>query len=220
MKKIAILFLFVILSSTLFAQVNTLKEKALDEYKKEHYDNAISLLEQAVKDSPNDYEIYYYLGLFNHYRAYDSRPLVGYDFSYSQKILDYLDKAINLNPQFGDAKYFYSAECGANSFTAMKHYDLEGVKHFYRLAFQKGSFPKWLLELGRNILNSCDRDAILFTGGDADYNICSYLQLHEQFRTDITIIPIGFIGRPWHTKLLKDGLAGAVRKINLNLTDD
>src|ERR1035437_3053209 len=98
MKRIAFILLLIILSSPLFAQVNTLKEKALDEFKKEHYNEAIGFLEQAVKESPNDAEIYYYLGFFNHYRAYDSRPLLGYDISYSQKIFEYLDKAIALNP--------------------------------------------------------------------------------------------------------------------------
>ena len=220
MKRIVNALILLIISSTLFAQVNPLKEKALDEFKKEHYNEAIELLEQAVKDSPKDAEIYYYLGFFNHYRAYDSRPLLGYDFSYSQKILDYLSKAIELNPQYGDAKYFYMAECGSNACIAMRHYDLEKLKHFYQLAFQKGSFPKWFLEFGRNMLNSCDRDAILFTGGDSDFDVCSYLQLHEKLRTDITVMPIGYIDRPWYVKFLKDGLVGGVRKISLNLTNE
>lgn len=220
MKRKALILLLIFLSSTLFAQVNPLKEKALDEFKKEHYNDAIGFLEQAVKESPNDAEIYYYLGFFNHYRAYDSRPLRGYDNSYSQKTFEYLDKALALNPKYGDAKYFYGAECSGNAFIAMQNYDLEKLKHFYNLALQKGAYPKWLLEFGRNMLNSCDSDAILFTGGNADFDICAYLQLHENFRTDITIIPIGNIDRPWYVKFLKEGLEGGVRKIKLSLTDE
>lgn len=220
MRRLINTLLLFIISTSLFAQVNPLKEKALDEFKKEHYNEAIGFLEQAVKESPNDAEIYYYLGFFNHYRAYDSRPLVGYDISYSQKIFDYLDKAIALNPKYGDAKYFYGAECSGNAFIAMRNHDLEKLKYFFKLAFQKGAYPGWLLEYGRNMLNSCDKNAILFMGGNNDFDVCSYLQLHEKFRTDITIMPIGNIDRPWYVKFLKEGLEGGVRKIKLSLTEE
>ena len=43
-------------------------------------------LKKALYESSNDAEIYYYLGWFNHYRAYDSRPLKGYDYSDSEQI--------------------------------------------------------------------------------------------------------------------------------------
>jgi len=220
MKRIALTLVFIILSTSLFAQMKTLKEKALDEFKKEHYNEAIGFLEQAVKESPNDAEIYYYLGFFNHYRAYDSRPLLGYDILYSQKIFEYLDKAIALNPKYGDAKYFYGAECSGNAFIAMRNHDLKKLKYYFKLAFQKGAYPGWLLEYGRNMLNSCDRNAILFMGGNNDFDVCSYLQLHEKFRTDITIMPIGYIDRPWYVKFLKEGLEGGVRKIKLSLTEE
>lgn len=101
-------------------------------------------MEQALKESPNDAEVYYYLGWFNHYKAYDSRPLKGYDYSFSEKILKYLDKAIELNPNYGDAKYFYSAECGALAMSEMQNYNADKVKYFYELAFKKGGFPDWL----------------------------------------------------------------------------
>ncbi|MEG1717327.1 MAG: hypothetical protein RRX93_07740 [Bacteroidales bacterium] len=200
-------------------QENSLKAKALDEFKKEHYTEAIHLLEKALTFCSNDAEIYFYLGWFNHYRAYDSRPLNGYNYSYSKKIFNYLDKAISLNPNYGDAKYFYGAECSGNAFLAMQNQDAEQLKYFYDLAYKKGAYPDWLIEFGENILNSCDKNAILFTGGNADFDICTYLQLCQKFRTDITIIPIGNIDRPWYVQFLKRGLKACVKKVNINLTD-
>jgi tetratricopeptide (TPR) repeat protein len=112
-----LLFLTLLFSSSLlFAQEKSMKERAIQEFEKEHYNEAINILEKALSQSPNDPEIYYYLGFFNHYRASDSRPLAGHDFSYSKKIFEYLDKAIKLDPGNGDAKYFYGAECCANAF--------------------------------------------------------------------------------------------------------
>ncbi len=219
-EKLISILTFVILSiSVAQAQEKTLKVQALDEFKKEHYNEAISLLEKAVKETPNDPEIYYYLGWFNHYRAYDSQPLKGYDFAYSQKIFDYLDKAISLNPNYGDAKYFYGAECSGNAFVAMQNYDVEKLNYFYKKAYEKGAYPAWLIEFGKNFLNTCDKNAILFTAGNVDFDVCMYLQLHQNYRTDITIIPIGNIDRPWYVKFLKDGLDQGVRKVNIHLTD-
>ena len=220
MKQLIIILVIFLQFSTLFAQETSLKEKAIDEFKKEHYDEAIKIFEKALKENKDDAEIYFYLGFFNHYRAYDSRPLKGYDFSYSERIFKYLDKAIELNPDYGDAKYFYGAECSANAFVAMQNNSLEKLKYFYKLAYEKGAYPDWLIEFGKNMLNSCDTNAILFTGGNADFDICSYLQLLQNYRTDITVIPIGNIDRPWYVKFLKQGLEGGIKRINLNLTDN
>ena len=219
MNRFFLLLTATIVSMTVFSQEISLKEQALEKFKVEHYYDAISLLEQALKQSPDDAEIYYYLGWFNHYNAYDSRPLKGYDYAYSERILEYLDKAIELNPNYGDAKYFYSAECGALAMAEMGNYDAEKVKYYYERAFIKGTFPKWLIEYGKNMLLSCGENAILFTGGDADFNICSYLQICENFRTDVTVIPIGITDRPWYVNFLKNGLENTVRKINIDLTE-
>ncbi|MDR0729329.1 MAG: tetratricopeptide repeat protein, partial [Prevotellaceae bacterium] len=75
MKLFLALIFSVFSISFISAHDKTLKEQALDEFKKEHYSEAIALLEKAAVESPDDAEVYYYLGWFNHYRAYDSRPL-------------------------------------------------------------------------------------------------------------------------------------------------
>ncbi|MDD2965327.1 MAG: hypothetical protein PHU33_15365, partial [Bacteroidales bacterium] len=55
----------------------------------------------------------------------------------------------------------------------------------------------------------------------ADFDVCSYLQLCQNHRTDLTLIPIGNIDRPWYVHFfLKDGLPGAVRNIHFSLTND
>jgi len=214
-----IIFLLLLTTFYSYGQIS-IKEEALNLFKAEQYNDAILLLEEAVKNNPNDAELFYYLGWFNHYNAYDTRPLKGYDFTFSKKIFEYLDKAIELNPNYGDAKYFFGAECSGNAFQAMQNYDLEKLKYFYKLAYSKGAYPKWLIEYGENILNSCEENAILFTAGNADFDVCMYLQLHENFRKDVTLIPIGNIDRPWYVKFLKDGLDEEIKKIKINLTDE
>jgi hypothetical protein len=86
MKPTMVIMLLAFLIQIAQGQVPNLKEQALEKFREEHYDEAIALLEQAAKLTPDDAEVFYYLGWFNHYRAYDSRPLSGYDFTYSERI--------------------------------------------------------------------------------------------------------------------------------------
>jgi tetratricopeptide (TPR) repeat protein len=62
MNRLFLLLSATIISTTVFSQEISLKEQALEKFKSEHYNDAINLLEQALKQSPDDAEIYYYLG--------------------------------------------------------------------------------------------------------------------------------------------------------------
>ena len=220
MKALLFALSFFLLAFRSPAQVRGLKEQALESFRRERYDEAVALMERAAEADPTDAESWYYLGFFNHYRAYDSRPLKGYDLSYSERVFSYLYRALELDPSLGDARYFYGAECSANAFHAMRERDLERLRHFYEKAFLKGAYPPWLLELGRNMLDGCDRDAILFAGGNGDFDVCSYLQLHEGYRRDVSVLPVGYTDRPWYAGYLRDGLEGAQRPLALSLSDE
>lgn len=220
MKKTLMMYILLIATISLISiESDSLKIKALESFKTENYPLAIQEIKDAIKINEQDAELYYYLGFFMHYRANDSRPLIGYDTKWSEEIFKNLEKAIKLNPDFGDAKYFYGAECSANAFDAMYHRDLKQLKAVYRKAYNIGAYPDWLLEFGRNILKSCPKNAILFTGGNADYDICAYLQLWENYRNDVSVVPLSEIERPWFIGYIKKGLKGALRPVKINLTD-
>ena len=201
-----------------FGQVTSSKDSALEAFKNENYPKAIELLKSALNQTPNDAEIYYYLGYFTHYNAYDSRPLAGYDSSYSDIVFNYLNKALELNPNYGDAKYFYTAECGAAAHRAFAMGDFKAVKEFYEKAYDKGGFPDWAIEYGKNLLDLCDQDAIFFTDGDFILNICWYLQLCESYRIDISVIPLVLLNRPNFALGIKKG--GLFKAVNMNISDD
>lgn len=219
MKKLLIFILFLSVLS-ISAQNSTLKKQALSAYQNGNYDESINLLKRALKESANDPEIYYYLGTAIQQKSYDSRAKGEYDYTNSEQVFNYLDKAIALDSTYGDAKYFYGVECSDNALNAMKNGNLEQAKYFYEKAYNKGAYPEWLIEFGYNLLISCDQNGILFAGGNADYDVCLYLQLIKDYRTDVTVIPIGNINRPWYIKLLKDGLEGGIKPVKINLTDE
>jgi tetratricopeptide (TPR) repeat protein len=188
-----------------------LKEKAQAEFNKANYPAAIAYLEQARQTAPDDAEVYYYLGYFTHYLCYDSVPLAGFGRDKSDEVLGYLHKAVQLDPELGDAYYFIGAEYGARARDRLRDGNVVAAAEQFRLGRDEGGYPAWMLEFGRNLLKSCEPDAILFTGGDADSNPVEYLQIVEGFRTDVTVIPVALLERPWFVALLKNGLNGAVR---------
>jgi hypothetical protein len=77
-----------------------------------------------------------------------------------------------------------------------------------------------MVEYGRNLLRSCDRDAILFTYGDAGTNPVQYVQLVDDYRTDVTVIPMALLDRPWFVSVLKNGIDGAVRPAPISWSDE
>lgn len=81
-------------------------------------------------------------------------------------------------------------------------------------------FPDWLIEYGKNTLSLCDDNALLFVAGDVDFNVCSYLQICENFRTDVTVMPLPYVDRPWFVSYLKNGLDNVTRNINMSLTEE
>lgn len=196
MKNLGMLFSLLLLCNLTFAQQISLKEQSIEQFKQENYALAISLMERAQVENPKDAEIYYYLGMFNHYNAYDSRTLKTYNTQSAQKILDYFDKALALNLNYGDAKAFYFIQCGAMAMDAYQRNDLNKMRFYLEKAFKRGVIPEWAIELGKNMLSSCDKDAILFTSGDYPLLLGLFLQLHGGYRTDISIVPMGMLDRP------------------------
>jgi len=217
-KKIFITSLLLFSSIFVFSQEMNLKEQALEAYGGEHYPEAIRLMKEYVKQNPKDAEGYYYLGFFIHYNAYDSRPMAGYDASVSDTVFKYMKKALNLNPDYGNARYFYTAECGAAATRALKSGNDDKVIHYYEKAAEMGGFPAWQTEIGKRMLESCEDEAILFAHGDVVLNTLWYLQLYQDIRTDVSVIPLVFLSRPWYVKEVKNG--DLFRNVNMNISDE
>jgi len=197
----------------------SLKELALAEFDRADYSAAIEYLERALVAAPDDAEVHYLLGYFTHYLCYDSMPLSGFGRDKSDEVLEYLGRAVELDPSLGNAYYFIGAEYGARARDELQSGDVRAAAEQFRAGREAGGYPDWMIEFGRNLLKSCRRDAILFTGGDADSNPVEYLQIVEGFRTDVTVIPLALLSRPWFVRLLKEGLEGAVTAAPVSWTD-
>ena len=193
------------------ADPQALIEQAKAAFDKANYHQALDYLKAALAEAPDNPEVNYYLGFFLHYLCYDSVPLSGYGREHSDQILRYLERAIELDPSHGNAHYFLGAEYGVRAREALRagRYD-DAVAELQR-AREAGGLPDWLLEYARNTLRSCDQNAILFCGGDAETNPLEFLQWVDGFRTDVTVVPVALLDRPWFAQILRNGAGSLVQ---------
>ncbi len=63
---------------------------------------------------------------------------------------------------------------------------------------QSGNFTP--IDFGKNILDSCEKDAILITGGDSDTFPVWYLQMVEGYRPDVLTLNYSLLNTSWRLK--------------------
>lgn len=176
------------------------------------YTEAYRILQEEVQQHPDKASLHYYLGYtIDRMNSEDGKTLYLSDKMKCILSSEQFEKVNQLEPVYkGPFKILdpYSKISSIWGSLAM-HYQYLQLPDSAVWAFQegkrRGGFLEPVLDYCRNMLNSCDSSALLFTYGDNISFSTWYLQQVEQLRKDIAVVDVNLLHASWYPKLLKRG---------------
>lgn len=226
MKHLTFLILLPILISCSTENWESLRTKTEEAFNNNNYQLAIDYLEEAISNEPQNAEAHYYLG-----QAY--RLMVFKDGSMLNKVTtpltlkssEHFRKATEITPKYTGKKFVvdpYSkiqSIWGALAMTFLYNNNPDSARWAFEYGQSEGGFYPAMMEYNKNIMASCEKNAILFTNGDNDTFPMWFLQLVEKYRTDITVINLSLLNVSWYIQQLKNSYPFGENNLFVNLTD-
>ena len=229
MKYSILLVLALAILLSVCAKDNTMEvlDSAYMDINNGDYKKAIEALEKLLPKEANNQELNYFLG--QAYRGLlfpDGSEINEVDPQLAEKASNYFSKVIEINPKYAGRRFVVGPYTkiqsiwGSVATTHVDNGDIDAAIAAFVRGKSEGAFYPAIMEYNRNVMASCDKDAILFTNGDNDTYPPWYMQLVEEYRKDITIVNLSLLNVGWYIKQLKNDYPYGTNTLEITMTDD
>lgn len=215
MRTLTVLFL-TLLSTMNYAQsldFYELLQQGKDEFYKDfdnqNYENAVVSLEQAVSLNPDNAEAHYFLGYaYSRVNSKDGKGMIDMNSLLTLKSSEQFEIVNKMTPKYDgeivvlDPYSKLTSEWGAQAMSYWHNNKPDSALWAFREGKSRGGFGEFFLSLNRKALDFCAQNAILISSGDNFTIPLWYLQIAENYRTDVTVIDISLLNTDWYPKFL------------------
>jgi hypothetical protein len=227
-----IIIISVFISTLSFSQVTTSVETVIvDSGKYEFklqakkdtadYSKAYRILTNQVKLNPKNAEFRYFLGYaIDRLNADDGKGMFQLKKEMTIKASEQFEEVNRLEPVYKGELFILDPYAkltsiwGSLAEAYLNRKVIDSAKWSFSEGKKRGGFIEPILEFNRQLLNSCDSNAILVTYGDNITIPIWYLQTIENYRTDITVVDANLVNTIWYPKYLK-----AERNLKISFSD-
>ena len=184
------------------------------------YSKAFSILSNQVKLNPKNAENRYFLGYtIDRLNADDGKGMAYLKRELTIKASEQFEEVNRIEPIYKGELFILDPYAkltsiwGSLAQAYLNRKLIDSAKWAFSEGKKRGGFIEPVLEFNRQLLNSCDKDAILITYGDQITIPIWFLQTIENYRTDVIAVDANLIGTTWYPKYLKS-------ERNLNISYD
>lgn len=117
---------------------------------------------------------------------------------YFQKSIEYFEKLQKQNPEFEAFIGKISIKTAHEYLNAFYMLEVAGFEKEAKSFLKPETYEDFYVNFAKNMLNSCRKNAILFTQGDLDTYALLYVQNQMNYRKDVTIVNLTMLTANWY----------------------